>query len=205
MLDELDGVLGGAAPTVEQLGRLPLLEHVIKESMRVLSPVPWNARVTAQPTVLGGYDVPAGTEVLVSIYQTHQMPELYLDLQRFNPHRWETINPTIFEFNPFSAGPRMCIGATFAMMEIKLVLALLLQRFRLQCIPRLTVDRSGIVVLAPKRGMPLIVYAQDRNYAAGVGEVRGNVREIVRCRSSVSTITSFSRGMSPNVLGGLPF
>ena len=180
LLDELESVLHGEAPTVEQLQQLPLLERVIKESMRVLPPVPWNGRVTAQPTELGGYALPSGTEVFVSIYQTHQMPELYPEPAVFNPQRWEGFEPTIFEYNPFSAGPRMCIGAAFAMMEIKIVLAMLLQRYRLQCIPHLKVDRFGVIVMAPKYGMPTIVHQQDRQFSQGVGGVRGNVREMVK-------------------------
>ena len=68
--------------------------------------------------------------MFVSIYHTHHVPEIYQDPEAFKPERWETINPSIYEYNPFSAGPRFCIGATFAMMEIKIVLAMLLQRFR---------------------------------------------------------------------------
>jgi hypothetical protein len=74
----------------------------------------------------------------------------------------------------------MCIGAAFAMMEIKIVLAMLLQRYRLQCIPHLKVDRFGVIVMAPKYGMPTIVHQQDRQFSQGVGGVRGNVREMVK-------------------------
>ncbi|MGL5084018.1 MAG: cytochrome P450 [Microcoleaceae cyanobacterium] len=179
LLDELEGTLQGAAPTVEQLQHLPFLEQVIKESLRVLSPVPWNGRVTAQPTELGGYFLPQGTEVFISIYHTHHSPELYADPEAFNPYRWERINPTSYEYNPFSAGPRVCIGAAFAMMEIKVVLAMLLQRYRLQYIAPHRVDRDGAIVMRPKYGMPMEVYRQDRQFTQGVGGVCGNVREMV--------------------------
>ncbi len=180
LLDELQNTLHGEAPTVEQLQQLPLLERVIKESMRLLPPVPWNGRVASQPTELGGYALPAGTEVLVSIYHTHHMSELYPEPEAFNPQRWETIEPSPYEYNPFSTGPRLCIGAGFAMMEIKLVLAMLLQRYRLQFLPQVRIDRRGIIVMAPKSGMPMMVHQQDRQFARGVGSVRGNVREMVK-------------------------
>ena len=180
LLDELQSVLKGDAPTVEQLQQLPLLERVIKESMRVLPPVPWNGRVTSQATELGGYELPQGTEVFVSIYQTHQIPELYPQPQVFNPRRWETIEPTLFEYNPFSAGPRTCIGAAFAMMEIKIVLAMLLQRYRLEFIPHDRIDPFGVIVLAPKHGIQMRVHQQDRQFDRGVGNVRGNVRDMVK-------------------------
>ena len=179
VLDELESVLGGEAPTIEQLNELPLMERVVSESLRLIPPGAWNARVTSQPTGLGGYALPAGTEVLVGIYQTHHMPELYPQPEKFDPDRWCSISPTIFEYTPFSAGPRMCIGATFAMMEKKIVLAILLQRYRLQLVHRAKVDRFGAIVTKPKYGIPVVVHTQDRQFMHGVGGVRGNVREMV--------------------------
>lgn len=180
LLDELDSTLQGEAPTVEQLQRLPLLERVIKESLRILTPVPWNGRVTSQPTELGGNPLPAGTEVFVSIYHTHHLPEIYPDPETFNPDRWQSITPTPYEYNPFSAGPRTCIGAAFAMMELKIVLAMLLQRYRFQCAPRLKIDRTGsLIVMAPRQGMPMQIFNQDRQFSQGVGGVRGKIREMV--------------------------
>lgn len=180
LLDELESVLQGHAPTLEQLQQLPLLERVIKESMRVLSPVPWNGRVTAKPTELAGYELPEGTEVLVSLYQTHQIPDLYPDPAAFNPSRWETLTPTPYEYNPFSAGPRICIGAGFAMMEIKIILAMLLQRYRLEFVPQQPIERAGVIVMSPKNGLPMQVHNQDRQFQPGVGGVKGNVREMVK-------------------------
>jgi cytochrome P450 len=180
LVDELDGVLQGEAPTVAQLAQLPLLDRVIKESMRVLSPVPWNGRVTSQVTELGGYTLPQGTEVFVSITQTHHMPELYSQPELFKPERWETITPDAYEYNPFSAGPRLCIGAGFAMMEIKLVLAMLLQQYRLQLLPNVKIDQSGVIVMFPKTGMPMQVHPQDQQWAQNISNVRGNIRELVQ-------------------------
>ena len=179
LLDELEGVLHGDAPTLEQLKALPLLERVVKESMRVLAPVPWNGRVTAKPVELGGYSLPTGTEVFVSIAQTHHMSELYPNPASFDPSRWETITPTAYEYNPFSAGPRVCIGAGFAMMEIKIILAMLLQRYRLEFVPENPIDRAGTIVMRPKHGMSMRVHQQDRQFGAGVGKVQGNIRDMV--------------------------
>jgi cytochrome P450 len=178
LLDELDQVLRGDAPTVEQLTQLPLLEQVIKESLRLIPPAPWNGRVTAQPTELGGYVLPVGTEVLVSIYETHHMPEVYSQPNVFLPRRWETISPTIYEYNPFSAGPRMCIGATFAMMEIKIILAMLLQRYRFESLPA-TINVGGLIVFHPAPGLPMIVQHRDRQFQRGVGGLQGTIRAVV--------------------------
>jgi cytochrome P450 len=183
LLDELDGALHGDAPTVEHLrpegGQLPLLERVIKESMRLLPPVPWNARVVAQPSELGGYHIPANTEVVMSIYHTHHDPALYPDPARFDPARWEARDYGIFEYVPFSGGPRMCIGATFALMEIKIVLAMLLQRFRFELVAGARIDRLVTATMGPRSGVPMVIRPQDRQFSQGVGTARGNVREMV--------------------------
>ncbi|MGJ3250928.1 MAG: cytochrome P450 [Elainellaceae cyanobacterium] len=177
--DELGHVLQGAAPTVDQLQQLPLLNKVVKESLRIIPPAPWNGRVTSQPTELTGRPLPSGTEVIVSIYHTHHHADLFPDPDAFDPHRWDDINPSPYEYNPFSAGPRTCIGAAFALMEIKLILAMLLQRYRFQPVGDRPVDRSGFIVITPKGGLPLVAHLQDRNFRQGVGGIRGNVRDMV--------------------------
>jgi cytochrome P450 len=179
LYDELHAALDGAAPTVEQLGRLPLLDRVVKESMRVLPPVPWNARVAAEATEIGGYHVPAETEVIMSIYHTQHMPEIYAHPERFDPARWESQDYAIFEYVPFNGGPRMCIGASFAMMEIKIILAMLLQRFRLELTEGARIDRLVTATMGPRHGLPMIVQPTDGRYERGAGGARGNVREMV--------------------------
>jgi cytochrome P450 len=118
-------------------------------------------------------------EVFVSIYHTHRMPEIYPEPARFHPRRWESIEPSIFEYNHFSAGPRLCIGWQFALQEMKVVLAMLMQWIRLRCVPKLVINRTGVIVLTPEGGLPMIIHAQDRLFQHGVGGVRGNVRDMV--------------------------
>ncbi len=184
VLDEVEALLHGAPPSLEQLSQLPLLEATIKESMRLIPPVPWNSRLAAAPTELGGYHLPRHTEVIVSIYHTHHMSELYERPDDFNPHRWSDIERDAFEFNPFGGGPRMCIGAPFAMMEMKIVLAMMLQRYRLQFIPGTAVNRLVGFTTSMKPGLPMIVCKQDREFDRGVGNVRGNINEMVNLRPS---------------------
>lgn len=184
LLDELAGALHGDAPTVNDLRpeskRLPLLERVIKESMRVLPPVPWNARVVAQATELADYRLPANTELVMSIYHTHHNPAYYPDPERFDPARWETHDYGLFEYVPFSGGPRMCLGATFAMMEIKIILAMLLQRYRCELAPSARIERLVTATMGPRHGVPMRIHRQDRQFAQGIGAARGNIREMVR-------------------------
>jgi cytochrome P450 len=179
LLDELSNELHGEPPTIEQIAKLGLLDRVVKESLRLLPPVPLNHRILAEPTELGGHLIPTGTEVFVSIYHLHHDPALFPQPEKFDPDRWLTINPTAFEYNPFSAGPRMCIGAPFALLEIKVVLATLLQRHRLEFIPGTRLDRRVRITMAPLHGLPMMVRPQDRQFTRGGGGIRGNVREMV--------------------------
>jgi len=179
LVDEVEGRLNGDSPTVDQLSNMPLLDHVIKESLRVIPPVPVTWRIAAHEIELGGYAIPAGTEVYASTYHTHHMPELYSDADSFEPRRWENLDPSTYEFIPFGAGPRRCIGDMFAMVEMKIVLSMLLQRFRFQLPARMRIDRIGFPVIRPRRGLPVVVRARDQRLDTPVSVISGNVREMV--------------------------
>jgi cytochrome P450 len=182
VVDELANVLHGDAPTVEQLGRLPLLDAVVKESMRVLPPVPLHPRIVAEDTELGGHFLPAHTELFLSIFHMHHDPALFANPERFDPRRWSKIKPSPYEYNPFSAGPRMCIGAAFAMMEIKIALAMTLQRFRVERLRGARIDRRVAITMAPKHGLPMRIRRADHAWAAArrsLPAVRGDIHELV--------------------------
>lgn len=178
LCDELTSKLHGDAPTFEQLGELPLLDRVVKESLRLFPPAPMNHRITARDSHLGGFDIPRGTEVISSIYHTHRIPVLYPDPLRFQPDRWIGLDPGPYAYNPFSAGPRMCIGATFALFEIKIVLAILLQRFRLELVPNQRIDQYFGITLAPAPRVLMRVHRTDRPIAPRA-PVHGYVRRMV--------------------------
>jgi cytochrome P450 len=177
LCDELAGALHGDAPSVEQLDRLPLLERLIKESMRLLPPASISLRVSTTSFELGPYQLSRGTTVFFSQYITHHMPQLYPDPQQFQPERWLAIDPPIYEYLPFGAGPRMCIGSTFALFEIKIALAMILQRYHLELAPGARVDRRLRITLSPKHGMPMHVLPLGRPPA--LNRPRGDIREMV--------------------------
>jgi cytochrome P450 len=121
--------------------------------------------------------MPKGSIVTINPYITHRLPELYPEPRAFKPERWETLDASPYDYIPFGAGPRMCIGASFAMMEIKLVLAMVLQRYRLTVVPGTRVNYQVKITLSPKGGLPMIVARQDRHFRTT--EVRGTVQRLV--------------------------
>ena len=178
LLDELDAVFGGAPPTVETLARAPLLEAVVKESLRILPPVPYTIRVVrARQTPIGPFVAMRGDRVILSHYVTHHLPELYANPERFEPQRWLSLKRGPYEYLPFSAGPRLCLGYSFAMQALKLSTAMILQRFRFSVMPGARIDRSVKVTMSPKHGLPISVHPPDRRFERV--PVRGNVNEMV--------------------------
>jgi cytochrome P450 len=177
--EELSGELHGEPPRVEQLARLPLLDGVVKESLRLLPPAPFNHRIAALDTELGGHGIPRGTELVSSVYHTHRMPEVYAEPQRFLPERWRNLDPGPYAYCPFGAGPRMCIGASFASMEIKLVLATLLQRFRLDLPRNSRVDAQVTITMRPAPRLSMLVCPQDGGFAESPRGVRGELARMV--------------------------
>lgn len=178
LLDELRGVLHGDPPRLEHLSRLPLLERVIKESMRVLPAVPLGMRTTASALEFAGHDLPAHAEIIFSQYHTHHDPAIYVEPLRFDPSRWERLEPTAYEYIPFGGGARMCIGASFALMEIKAVLATLLQRWEPCLRPGTRVDRYVNLTLSPKHGLPVGLQSAGSGTMAATPVV-GDVHEMV--------------------------
>jgi cytochrome P450 len=177
LMDELDGALRGGPPTLEQMGSLPLLDGVINESLRLFPPGTWMLRTSTAPFVIGPYQLPAGTHLVYSPAATHRLPDLYPQPNRFLPARWATIKPSTYEYLPFGGGPRRCIGATFALMELKVALPMILQRYRLEVPDGTRVDRGGTILSFPKQPLPIRLHTQDRNFAPAF--VRGNIHDLL--------------------------
>jgi cytochrome P450 len=177
LMDEIESILGDAPPHFDQLPQLPFLHWVIKESMRILPPVPYTVRVAQQQLKVGPFEVPQETRVVASHYLTHHLPDLYPEPERFRPERWRNLNPTQYEYLPFNAGPRICIGGAFATQVLKISLAMILQRFRFTVVPGTRINRIVAISMNPRHGLPMIIAKKDRNYS--VSEVRGQIREMV--------------------------
>ncbi len=143
-------------PTVADLPRLELVLRVFKESLRIYPPLPLFARDTTADIVIGGYQIPSGTPVLISPYATHHRPELWSDADRFDPDRFlpeAESKRHRYAYIPFSAGPRICIGNHFAMMEATLVLTTLLRNYQFSLEPGAEVVPEIDSALRPKDGL----------------------------------------------------
>ncbi len=138
--DELDAHVSSDVPTFEELERLLYLDSVIRESMRVMPASSYSQRIAVQPTSLGSIHLNAWTPVIFSQFITHHRADLFEDPDRFIPERWATISPSPYAYLPFGAGPRMCIGAPLAMVEIRTALTMMLKRFNFQIVPQSTVN-----------------------------------------------------------------
>lgn len=141
---ELAAEVAGDVPQLDELERLPYLDAVIRESMRILPASSYSQRFTAAPVELGGLQLSQGTVVIFSQYMTHHRGDLYERPDEFLPERWQSINPSPYAYLPFGAGPRMCIGAPLAMVEIRTALTMMLRRFAFQIEPNSTVNGNVI-------------------------------------------------------------
>ena len=171
--ERLRGELAGVdALDPEQIQALPYLDAVVRESLRLCPIIPLVGRVLQKDLTLGGYELKKGMGVVCSIYLAQRRPEAYADPERFWPERFLDKKFTPAEFFPFGGGIRRCIGMAFALFEMKMVLARLLQRTRLQLTPRgaiRPVRRS--ITLMPSDGLLLRV-VEKKPRSGGGGESR---------------------------------
>lgn len=154
LADELDGALGGQAPTHEDLGRLPLLDGVVHETMRLLPPIVHLLfRRPDAPVQLGDHALPAGATVILSPLISHRDPTAFPEPLRFRPHRWVGARFDPYAFIPFGAGPRTCIGAGLAGAIVRIQLAMILQRRRPEMVGPLALDlrvrAANLLTLGP--------------------------------------------------------
>src|SRR5262249_3475577 len=135
---ELDEVLGSRPPTMADLPRLKFTERIARESMRLYPPAYGLGRDAIDDCEIGGYRVPAGTQVFMFQWVTQRDPRFFDHPDEFIPDRWtDDFSEQLpkYAYFPFGGGPRACIGASFAMMEMILVLATIGQSFRFQLVP----------------------------------------------------------------------
>jgi cytochrome P450 len=164
VLTELQMVLAGRDPQVDDLPRLTYLDCVIKESMR-LYPSAWTqGRQAVEAFDLDGYHFPADTLLMFSQWVIHRLPDVWGDPDMCRPERWEPENRNTipqWAYFPFGAGSRVCLGKPLAEMEIRLVLATILQRSIPSLVPGHPVVPLPLITLRLKHGLRLQMKPAD--------------------------------------------
>lgn len=152
VFDEVATQLKGSLPTLDDLARLPYIRMVLEEALRLYPPAWSFPRRALAPDVIGGCRIPAGATVLLSPYTTHRHPAFWRDPEVFDPERFrqaeEAGRPRYAHF-PFGGGQHQCMGATFAMMEAHLIVAMIAQRYRLEVMPGFSIRPEPLVTLRP--------------------------------------------------------
>jgi cytochrome P450 len=153
---ELDSVLGGLAPSAADLPKLQYTDRVIRETLRLYPPAWRIFRRTEERFDVGEYTLPAGSNIVLSQWVTQRDPRWFNEPDRFHPDRWSedaAAKLPRFAYFPFGGGPRVCIGAGFAMMEATLLLATIAQRYRIRLAPNQRIAPLASITLRPKNGI----------------------------------------------------
>lgn len=164
--EELDTVLGGRTPTMDDMSQLPRSRAVIAESMRLYPPVWLQGRRMLADAEVAGWTIPRGALAFASQFALHRSPRWWESSLAFRPQRWISVDGTFSEdapgqprgaWFPFGWGNRRCIGEQFAWTEATLVLATLAQRWSPQLVPGANIEPMPAVTLRPRAGMPMML------------------------------------------------
>nr|QST15023.1 CYP4AP10 protein [Diaphanosoma celebensis] len=169
--EELDAIFGknNRPCTLNDVDQMNYLECCIKESMRMYPPSPFMTRQTRYPLNIGGYEIPAGCDLLILTYALQRDPGFFPDPEDFRPERFHPENCTGLHphaYIPFSAEPRDCIGrksAMFAMTEMKVILSTVLRKFEFMLTPESKKPKPTCqIFLKPDDGINLLISVRDR-------------------------------------------
>ena len=166
--EEQRSVLNGREPTIESVHELQYARMVFQEAMRLYPPIKVIVREAAADDEIDGYHVSAGSLVLISPYITQRHPALWEHPETFDPERFtpeQTERRSRYAYLPFSAGPRVCLGGHFAMLEAALVLAMVIREYRLQLVPGHPVE--------PSMDVKDLAAPRDAHDGASAGSGRG--------------------------------
>ena len=151
---EIDSVLGDAPLSFSAVPNLIFTTQVIQEALRLYPPFWMIDRMAVADDRIGDTAIPAGSMVIVSVYGAHHAPRYWPDPETFDPERFAKgkVN-TPFTHLPFGAGPRGCIGANYAMLQILMILSDLLRKYDFELTPGQAIEARPMVILRPKHGI----------------------------------------------------
>jgi cytochrome P450 len=171
---EFDAVLGEAPLTFSDVPKLEFTTQVIQEALRLYPPFWMIDRMAVADDRVGDIAIPAGSTVIVFVYGAHHAPRYWEDPESFDPERFTKANQklhTPFTHLPFGGGPRGCIGANYAMLQILMILSDLLRKYDFELTPGQTIKARPMVILRPKHGIRMtFTQATARGAYAGVQE-----------------------------------
>jgi len=165
---EVEQVLGGRVPTPADVARLPYLTQTLKETLRMRPPAPalFN-REAVEDVQIGRWTVPKGALVMTTPYAVHHDPRWFPDPDRFDPDRFSPGRAEAIPrgaYIPFGLGPRVCIGNSFAMLEMTQIAAMLLQRFELLWPAQAPQPKPRLhVTMRPEQGLQLVLRRRPRH------------------------------------------
>lgn len=183
---ELDTVLAGQLPEVADLARLPVAGRIVQEAMRLYPPAFMIGRENVAEFELGGYTIPAGTTIFMSQWVMHRDGRFYDRPEQFEPERWAA--PSIqslpkMAYFPFGAGPRVCIGNSFAMMESVLLLATIARQWSLAPVADHPIRLAPVLTLRPRYGIKVVLHRRP-SAKTGPREANGEASLAVQPQSS---------------------
>src|SRR5688572_26107923 len=158
--DEVKAILNGRIPTFAELPKLTYTQRVIQEVLRLYPAAYLFAREAVTEDVIDGYPIPPKTLIFITPFITHRDPNYWPDPERFDPNRFtpeQVSSRPRHIYYPFGEGPHVCIGNNFALMEMQLILAMALQRFRLRLVPGHPIALKPEATLRSKHGMKMKV------------------------------------------------
>lgn len=146
--------VGDRAPTIDDLREMPLVDWVVRETLRLWPPGVASGRIAVDDFDLHGHTIPGGSLVMYSPYVTHRIPEIWGDPEVFRPSRWADGEPEPFAYVPFDGAYRKCIGFALATLELQVLTVRLAQRTTWE-LENPTVRGAGVANFAPKGGLPI--------------------------------------------------
>jgi cytochrome P450 len=164
ILDEVKRVAGSGPIASEHVEHLDAVQQVLNETLRLFPTAPVIVRDIVEEMQFDGIHVPANTIGIIPIYAIHRHRNLWEDPDRFEPGRFapdSRAKPSRFQFMPFGVGPRICIGAAFAMIEATIMLATFVRAARFEMAPDFDVQPVGRMFLLPKNGLRMRVKMRE--------------------------------------------